>query len=149
MFITPTFSTSIGFWEKMIFLGNFGQFWTHSVIHGWKAWELRNVLLQGQNFLGLTFGIQNFVNTLAVESPVKPRPCHKKKVHSNHLSSLFIISKYRFLVHGLIPRLFIVAMENRLTGHSLSVQEKEMGKWERRTLLLFLHSTSIKWLPLY
>ena len=25
------------FWEKINFLGHFGQFWTHSVIHGWKA----------------------------------------------------------------------------------------------------------------
>ena len=58
------------FLEKIFFLGCFVQFWTHSVIHGWKAWKQENFMVQSEKFLGLPFGVQNFVNTLAAESPL-------------------------------------------------------------------------------
>ena len=58
------------FLEKIYFLGYFVQFWTHSVIHGWKAWKQENFMVQSENFLGLPFGVQNFGNTLAAESPL-------------------------------------------------------------------------------
>ena len=43
---------------------------SRSVIHVCKACDEKNLLVQGQNFSGLPLGVQNFVNTLAGESPL-------------------------------------------------------------------------------
>ena len=53
------------FWGQNNFLGYFGCFWTHSVIHGWKAWKQDNFMVKSRTFLGLPFWVQNFDNTLA------------------------------------------------------------------------------------
>ena len=42
----------------------------HSVINGWKAWKQEKLMVKSKNFLGLPFGVQNFGNTLAAESPL-------------------------------------------------------------------------------
>ncbi len=40
---------------------------------------LESLRRQCQIFLGLPFGVQNFVNTLGLESPLQLRPCHIKE----------------------------------------------------------------------
>ena len=57
------------------FVGNFSQFWTHNVIHVWKAWEQENLMVQSKKCLRLPFGVKNFVTTLAAESALQLIPC--------------------------------------------------------------------------
>ena len=63
------------FFDKTFFLGNFLYFQAHSVIHGWKAWEVRDFLVFSWIFLESLFEVQNFVDAARQISSLQLTPC--------------------------------------------------------------------------
>ena len=50
------------------FLSNFPKYETLSVIHGWKAKDVRIYMVKSRHFSGVPVRVQNFVNTVTVKS---------------------------------------------------------------------------------